>query len=54
MTAREQGGARRGAGAGAGDAAEELEGCALVRELHVYGSLVKSNDKVTKAAQHVG
>ena len=33
---------------------EELEGCALVRELHVYGSLVKSNDKVTKAAQHVG
>jgi GNAT superfamily N-acetyltransferase len=32
----------------------ELQGAALVRELHVYGQLVATADKTTKKAQHVG
>ena len=32
----------------------ELEGTALVRELHVYGVLIATENKVKKSAQHVG
>ena len=32
----------------------ELESCALVRELHVYGVLIATDNKVKRSAQHVG
>lgn len=32
----------------------ELEQAALVRELHVYGQLVATNDRETTHAQHIG
>ena len=36
------------------DVFPELRGCALIRELHVYGKLVKSHDKNSSEAQHMG
>lgn len=33
---------------------EELEGCALIRELHVYGKLVNADTKGKKTVQHQG
>jgi len=32
----------------------ELQGCALVREVHVYGTLIPTSDQNASAAQHVG
>lgn len=33
---------------------KEIENSGLIRELHVYGSLVKHNDSETKKTQHIG
>ncbi len=33
---------------------DELRGAALVREVHVYGQLIATSDKVGAASQHVG
>lgn len=32
----------------------ELNGCALIRELHVYGNLIKTTNKTDKDVQHIG
>lgn len=32
----------------------ELSGCAMIRELHIYGHVTKSGDKNTKGYQHIG
>ena len=32
----------------------ELNDCAHIRELHVYGSLINHNDKKNKSSQHIG
>lgn len=32
----------------------ELNDCALIRELHVYGNLIKTTNKTEKDAQHIG
>ena len=31
-----------------------LEGCAFIRELHVYGEAIKTSDKIKKHGQHIG
>lgn len=33
---------------------DQLKDCALIRELHVYGSLIKHDDYQTKKTQHIG
>lgn len=33
---------------------ESLEGCAFVREVHVYGEAIKTSDKIKKHGQHIG
>ena len=33
---------------------EELEGAALVREVHTYGEQVKVSDEMSGASQHIG
>lgn len=32
----------------------ELRGCALIRELHVYGQLIPTSDAQHHHAQHIG
>lgn len=33
---------------------ESLQGCAFVREVHVYGEAIKTSDKIKKHGQHIG